>query len=397
VNAAKKSAVGSKPRYDSELEAWISVRAGSNHMTLKLSQALGAGLALAAIAAGAITIATAAPPIKSFNPLRVSVIALGKDSVEVTLTNTSRKTLRIPKWQLPSEVQRSNLFRITHDGQEVGFEGAMVKRGVPTAEDFAILRPGRGYRSTVALGTAYDLSKAGQYTVTYAAPLQYASLSGRVRLQQGNGSPMVAQAAPIQIVLDQPATLPSGGRLSPVLPGNPVLSDVLGVTYVGCTANQIQLNNQAILTARSYSENAKGYLNSNATGARYTTWFGAYTSGRYATAQQHFVTIDTAIDQIGGQVKINCGCTENYYAYVLKNQHYEIFVCNAYWNAPLVGTDSKAGTLIHEMSHFTVVADTDDWAYGQSAASSLAINNPTQAVDNADSHEYFAENTPAQN
>ena len=43
------------------------------------------------------------------------------------------------------------------------------------------------------------------------------------------------------------------------------------------------------------------------------------------------------------------------------------------------------------------MAGTDDWAYGQSAAKSLAISNPTRALDNADSHEYFSENTPFQN
>jgi peptidyl-Lys metalloendopeptidase len=366
-------------------------------MTLKLPHTLGTGLALTAIAAGALAVATAAPPIKSFNPLRVSVMSLGGDKVEVTITNTSRKNVRLPKWQLPSEVQRSNLFRITRDGQEVGFEGAMVKRGVPTAEDFAILRPGRSHRSVVALGSAYDLSKPGQYTVTYAATLQFASLSGGTRLQQGNGFPMVAQGAPIRMTLDQPASLPSGGRIRPVLPSNPVLSDVVGVTYVACNANQIKLNDQAILTARAYTENAKGYLNSSATGARYTTWFGAYTSTRYNTAKQHFATIDEAMDKTNGELKINCGCTTNVYAYVYKADHYQIYVCNAYWNAPLVGTDSKAGTLIHEMSHFTIVADTDDHAYGQTAASNLAVTNPTNAVDNADSHEYFAENTPFQN
>ena len=78
------------------------------------------------------------------------------------------------------------------------------------------------------------------------------------------------------------------------------------------------------------------------------------------------------------------------------NQPYKIYVCNAFWSAPMTGTDSKAGTLIHEMSHFNAVAATDDWAYGQTAAKSLAISNPTKALDNADSHEYFAENTPAQ-
>ena len=72
-------------------------------------------------------------------------------------------------------------------------------------------------------------------------------------------------------------------------------------------------------------------------------------------------------------------------------------MCNAYWNAPLTGTDSKAGTLIHEMSHFTIVADTDDYVYGQTAARNLANTNPTNAVDNADNHEYFAENTPFEN
>ncbi len=60
----------------------------------------------------------------------------------------------------------------------------------------------------------------------------------------------------------------------------------------------------------------------------------------------------------------------------------------------MTGTDSKAGTLVHEMSHFTAVAGTDDHAYGQTNAKSLAISNPDLALNNADSHEYFAENTP---
>ena len=71
-------------------------------MTRKLPLTLGTGLALTAIAAGALTVATAAPPVKTFNPLRVSVVSLGDDKVEVTLTNTSRKNVRLPKWQLPS-------------------------------------------------------------------------------------------------------------------------------------------------------------------------------------------------------------------------------------------------------------------------------------------------------
>jgi peptidyl-Lys metalloendopeptidase len=38
-----------------------------------------------------------------------------------------------------------------------------------------------------------------------------------------------------------------------------------------------------------------------------------------------------------------------------------------------------------------------DRVYGQSGPSSLAMTDPTDAADSADSHERFAENTPAQN
>ncbi len=59
--------------------------------------------------------------------------------------------------------------------------------------------------------------------------------------------------------------------------------------------------------------------------------------------------------------------------------------------------DSKGGTIIHEVSHFNAVAGTDDIVYGQSGAKSLAISDPNGATNNADSHEYFAENTPSLN
>ena len=92
---------------------------------------------------------------------------------------------------------------------------------------------------------------------------------------------------------------------------------------------------------------------------------------------------------------MDCSCNDSYYAYVYPSAPYKIYVCNAFWSAPLTGTDSKAGTLVHEMSHFNAVAGTDDHAYGKTAAGNLANSNPTKALDNADSHEYFAENTPA--
>ncbi|CAE6395833.1 unnamed protein product [Rhizoctonia solani] len=56
--------------------------------------------------------------------------------------------------------------------------------------------------------------------------------------------------------------------------------------------------------------------------------------------------------------------------------------------------DSKAGTIVHENSHFTVNGAAEDHVYGQGDAQALAISNPSWTVMNADSHEYFAENKP---
>ena len=186
------------------------------------------------------------------------------------------------------------------------------------------------------------------------------------------------------------------GVILPALPGIPLVFAGLLLAAVAGGFEQVGAGS-AVTAARNYAENAKGYLNGGTVGPRYTTWFGAYSSQRYATALDHFQAIDAAMDQNNGEITINCGCNQNYYAYVYPTRPYEIFVCRAFWSAPLAGTDSKGGTLVHEMSHFNVTAGTDDVVYGQSGAKSLALSDPNGALNNADSHEYFAENHPSQN
>lgn len=359
---------------------------------MKLSP--GKTIACTAVLVGAVAASVAAPPAGKANPLRVSLYAQD-GAVEVSITNTSGHTVRMPRWELPTGTAESKLFNVTRDGEPVDYVGLMAKRGLPEARDFVMLRAGETYRTVVDLTASYDLSKAGEYMVTFVAPLQHASLSTGEMLKQANGLPMVAQSVPVRMWFDgmgKGSAPLSGGKK----PGSGT-TVVNGVSFAGCSSTQINQAGQAVVDARTYTENAKGYLNVGTVGPRYTTWFGAYTSSRYATANQHFVSIDGAMDQSAGQIKINCACSGSEYAHVYPNQPYEIFVCRAFWPAPATGTDSKAGTLIHEMSHFTVVAGTNDWVYGQAGAKNLANTNPTNALDNADNHEYFAENNPFQN
>jgi peptidyl-Lys metalloendopeptidase len=224
-------------------------------MKIRHASALATGAVLSLAIAAALSSVNAAPMRSKSNPLRVSMMSLGDGQVEIVVTNTSRKTARVPKYALPAAVAESNLFMISRDGEQIRYEGAMIKRGLPSAADFAVLRPGQSQRAVVDLGVSYDLSKAGHYTVTFASPLQYASMSDGARLNQANGSPMLAfmdggnQTA---LKLRQAAAKrpPSGGS-----------SVVNGVSYIGCSSTQINGAGSAVVAARTYSENAKGYLN----------------------------------------------------------------------------------------------------------------------------------------
>ncbi|HEX8370280.1 MAG TPA: M35 family metallo-endopeptidase [Pyrinomonadaceae bacterium] len=304
-------------------------------------------------------------------------------TVSVTISNPSKGALRLLKWDTPFEDVEESLFEVTRDGIPVEYIGAHYKRPQPEDGDFIILRSGESFTRTINLADYYDLSVSGSYLVNYnVKSLNLYTPQERVANRQ------------IESLKSDSVNLFIEGRAAKT-PEAQAPSAVSGTSsFTKCTATQ----QSSILTARNdaavYASDSLSYLNSGATSARYTTWFGAYTSSRYNTVKGNFTNIKNAMDT--ASMNFDCGCKKRYYAYVYANQPYNIYLCSVYWQAPAKGTDSKAGTLIHETSHFSIVAGTDDWVYGQSGAKNLAISDPNKAVDNADSHEYFAENTPFQ-
>lgn len=301
-----------------------------------------------------------------------------KDSVDVTvtLTNVSNHAVRLLKHNTPVDGIKEDLFNVTRDGAPVQYLGRHYKWATPQASDYLTLAAGESLTRTVSLSDAYDFGQTGSYSVSYAEAIH----QDAAQFSSNNVSVWVQ------------------GRsfVIPEASGERVVS-AESVSTTGCTSTQTSSISSAFSGAKTYASGALSYLTNTTPGntARYKTWFGSYTSTNWSTAKSHYNSILNAYNN--QSVVVSCACTDSSYAYVYPTQPYKIYVCNAFWSAPTTGTDSKAGTLVHEMSHFNVVASTDDWAYGQSAAKSLAISNPTKALDNADTHEYFAENNPAQN
>lgn len=336
-------------------------------------------LALATLTMGSAQAANACLDVQLSTPL--SVLRGDVDvPIDVAVTNRCAHAVKVLRWQLPSQELEGALFHVERDGQPVAYLGPVYKRAQPTAADQVKLPAGSTTRYTVELTSAYDLSQSGTYTVSYVGKshpgvntesLGSSALSLWLEGRSGRN--------------DLPAFSPSVGTMATL-------------SFTGnCTASQKTTLTSAVTAATNYSVASTSYLQGTGSGTpRYTTWFGSYTSTRWATARTHFTKARDAFQT--QPITLDCSCKKTgTYAYVYPTQPYKIYLCGAFWSAPMTGTDSKGGTLVHEMMHFNVVASTDDWAYGQSAAKSLAISSPDKALDNSDSHEYFAENTPFQN
>ncbi|MBK7147088.1 MAG: hypothetical protein IPH76_18545 [Xanthomonadales bacterium] len=308
-------------------------------------------------------------------------------SVRFTMRNPSDQVVRILKWQTPFFGVNGKLFAINVGGEEVAYTGRMIKRGEPTSRDYMTLRPGEARSVELDLSAFYNFAKSGQYEVRYDEFLF--DNSGRAKRINTTPTLMWVDGSD-QFLAQRAGDDPYAGLGVKALGITP--------TFTKCTTTQKSQLMTALNSADSYAGNAKSYFASHSytnISARYSTWFGAATSSRYTTGKNHFDAIQAAFAT--KPITVDCGCKKTYFAYVYPTQPYKIYVCKAFWSAANTGTDSRAGTLIHEMSHFNAVAGTDDHVYGQSGAKSLALSNPDNALDNADNHEYFSENTPSQN
>lgn len=343
-----------------------------------------AGVALVALVAAAPVRAAVTDGINVRLSTATPVVRGDADVVvRITITNTNRAPVIVHPWQLPSSQLDGSLFQVSREGKPVPYTGPLVKRGAPGPRDVLRLDAGASISYDVELTAAYDLNENGRYDIVY-----------RSRGAASGYATPVLQSDTLHVWLEGRTPAPAAASAAPALAAAAATTG--SISYTGnCSASQKTTLQQAVTAARTYAANAVTYLSATpaSTRQRYVKWFGAVSTTNWNTARTHFVNTSSAFTT--KPLVLDCSCRQSYYAYVYPTQPYKIYVCNAFWSAPLTGTDSKAGTLIHEMTHFNVVAGTDDWAYGKAASASLAISNPARALDNADSHEYFAENTPA--
>ncbi|PFH45487.1 hypothetical protein AMATHDRAFT_71656 [Amanita thiersii Skay4041] len=305
--------------------------------------------------------------------------------VTTTITNTgdvSLKLLNEPNGPL-TDIPTNTFDIMGIDGHAPEFIGIQVKYAVAEAvkaDDTIILAPGE------STSIIHDLSKAYNFTL---------SGEGQYSIKVRNAFYAVQQDTRQQATL---FNAESNG-LSMHLSGNLVVVDESMLrkrtNFGGCTAEQEKTIRTAAALGSGLAKSSEVYLRATSEDKeRYTTWFGTYNQSLHNLVLDNFAKISSNNFH---QYTYNCSCNMvGTYAYVYPTRFGEMWLCPQFWKAPLMGTDSRAGTIVHEASHYDANGGTRDHAYGQSRAKNLAKTRPDRAVLNADSHEYFSENTPMQ-
>jgi peptidyl-Lys metalloendopeptidase len=311
--------------------------------------------------------------------------------VRFTLHNESSEDLYVLSWQTPLRGVDENIFEVRRDGQPVDYIGRLFKWATPTAEDFIRIPAGGSVSARVELSSVYDISRSGEYSIQYRVPVREALRATGAKVAAAKLGNIESNVLTLGIERDE--RLIAQAPADPQAPGL-IFDEYRTPSFVSCSSTRQSTLISALSNAQTISQRARDYLNnlpstSRPTDTAYRTWFGSYTSSRYSTVQSHYSNIYSSF--VNQTYTFNCSCTSSAYAYVYASQPYRVYLCNAFWNAPMTGIDSKAGTLVHEASHFTVLGGTQDYAYGTTACRNLATSDPARAVMNADNHEYFAE------
>ncbi|KAF8749672.1 MEROPS metallopeptidase family M35 [Rhizoctonia solani] len=343
------------------------------------------GLVLVSLWGASTVSAAQSLTLNTFGPASVSdVLAL---KIITSIKNTGTEALRLlndpnsalSTWETDSfHVTRAESNLVS--GPALNFTGlrvkyspsAAVKTGKP--ELFTVIEPGATVNITHNLGSTYDFSGKGG----------------------GAGKYKLKASTPVEATEGQIAEVAVSGRLSgPKLqPGSKGAAHGSGAfqqgpavskraLFRGCNDGQIGEIITAADRANNMAHGAHGFLRDGPWATRrWQEWFGGWDQNRYNLVFGHF----DAIRFNPPNFKYDCTCTDDgIYAYVIIPGHFqEVYLCGAFWRAPMEGTDSKAGTIVHEASHFPEYAGTSDHAYGQGACRDLSRNDPNRAAMNAE-------------
>ncbi|MEJ6398862.1 M35 family metallo-endopeptidase [Yoonia sp. 208BN28-4] len=173
-------------------------------------------------------------------------------------------------------------------------------------------------------------------------------------------------------------------------------------TFASCTKAEQAIVGDALTGSKAIALRAAANVGNNDI---YERWFGKFSLRNGELVRRNLKAVVTAIRT--GQITAQCdnvgfdGCERDTYAWVYPDEPYLVHLCPNFFTLPTMTqlspgdpkseNGTREGTMIHEISHFFRVAGTDDVCYSRQVCSDMAARDASDALINADSYQYFAE------
>lgn len=120
-------------------------------------------------------------------PVRLAFELLNKGAVPV----------RVLAWNTPLEGWFGSFLKLERDGVEIPYQGPMVKRGAPAADDYVRIAPAAKAAATLDLAQVYSTAAPGLYTVTFTGSLHDVA-EGRRKVPGVERRPISIPCAPVR-------------------------------------------------------------------------------------------------------------------------------------------------------------------------------------------------------
>ena len=161
-----------------------------------------------------------------------------------------------------------------------------------------------------------------------------------------------------------------------------------------CEGAELQMANAALEEAKSILDQAIGAVRrSNSHDQRQgQKWLGLRSSAEAERVREILVRSRAFAAGANFLCAVATPTAGGYYAFVRPDNSFAIVLGPDFLAAPTSGFSSKAGTLVHEISHFALTGATDDpQVYGRAKALRLATSDPKEAQHSAENIEYYVE------
>ena len=358
--------------------------------------------------------------------------------VEFNITNHGKQAIRILKWGTPFDDVESDCLHVRLNGiQDCAFVGRQFKRVYQEEISTLLLKPGETLARSVHIPASWKLPAQGSYSVSLKAPrIQVIRSTGKTSANKSQKQWAVqnVEVGSITIFVENPLDssqyLPLAsdfsdppGALSrddidqlrnekqggiPVCPpmflcispsyqntgecfmaryiGHPKMSS--GTKDLGTIKNYADLMKRAM----AYILSIRGDWNF-ANDMVFRKWFGIYTPQRAERVANGLNGALGAISCFNFVLYLDNSNTSDVIAWWRASDDPSrlsaMGFCNAYFQLPEGGMNSKMGSIAHELTH--AFARTKDHAYGFEKCMQLAKSQPDLAIENADNYEFFIE------